>query len=77
MVGEGGLKKVGMAVGNDVDLMFLEMTTPHHDGAVNMAKEALTKAAQPESKTLSNQIIKAQDAEIKMMAGRKAKWNKQ
>ena len=41
-----------------------------------MAKEALTKAEHPEIKTLSNQIIKAQEAEIKMMADWKAKWSK-
>ncbi len=76
MMMDGGMKKMEMASGKDFDLMFLEMMTPHHAGAVTMGKEALTKAEHPEIKTLSNQIIKAQEAEIKMMADWKAKWSK-
>lgn len=60
----------------EFDLAFIEMMTAHHAGAVTMAKEALTKAEHAEIKTLSNEIIKAQDAEIKMMADWKAKWSK-
>ena len=75
MMGDG-MKKMETASGKDFDLMFVDMMTPHHAGAVTMAKEALTKAEHPEIKTLSNQIIKAQDAEIKMMADWKAKWSK-
>ena len=56
--------------------MFLDMMTPHHAGAVVMAKEALTKAEHPEIKTLANQIIKSQEAEIKQMAVWKAAWSK-
>lgn len=58
------------------DLAFIEMMIPHHDGAVEMAKEALTKSEKPEIKTLANQIIKAQEAEIKMMNEWKTKWSK-
>lgn len=58
------------------DLAFIEMMIPHHDGAVEMAKEALTKSEKPEIKTLANQIIKAQEAEIKMMGEWKEKWSK-
>ena len=75
MMGDS-MKKMASAGGKDFDLMFVDMMTPHHAGAVTMAKEALTKAEHPEIKTLSNQIIKAQDAEIKMMADWKAKWSK-
>ena len=76
MMMEGDMKKMEMASGKDFDLMFLDMMTPHHAGAITMAKEALTKADHPEIKTLSNQIIKAQDSEIKMMADWKSKWSK-
>ena len=58
------------------DLAFIEMMTPHHDGAVSMAKEALTKSEKPEIKTLAGNIIKAQEAEIKMMNEWKEKWSK-
>lgn len=75
MMGDG-MKKFEAASGKEFDLMFLDMMTPHHAGATVMAKEALTKAEHPEIKTLANQIIKAQDAEIKQMADWKAKWSK-
>lgn len=58
------------------DLAFIEMMIPHHQGAVLMAKEALTKGEKPEIKTLANNIIKAQEAEIKMMNEWKEKWAK-
>ncbi|MDQ3749046.1 MAG: DUF305 domain-containing protein [Acidobacteriota bacterium] len=75
MMGDG-MKKMEAATGKDFDIHFLDMMTPHHAGATTMAKEALTKAEHPEIKTLANQIIKAQEAEIKMMADWKAKWSK-
>jgi uncharacterized protein (DUF305 family) len=70
------MKKMEAASGKDFDIHFLDMMTPHHAGAVTMAKEALTKAEHPEIKTLANQIIRAQEAEIKMMGDWKAKWLK-
>jgi len=76
MMAGDGMKKMEAMTGKDFDTHFLDMMTPHHAGAVTMAKEALTKAEQPEIKTLANQIIKAQEAEIKMMADWKAKWSK-
>ena len=76
MMMDDGMKKMEAASGKDFDLMFLDMMTPHHQGATTMAKEALTKAEHPEIKTLANQIIKAQEAEIKQMADWKAKWSK-
>ncbi len=60
----------------EYDQAIVEMKTAHQAGAVTMAKEALTKAEHEEIKALSNQIIKAQDAEIQMMADWKAKWSK-
>ncbi|CAA9394325.1 MAG: hypothetical protein AVDCRST_MAG74-1179 [uncultured Pyrinomonadaceae bacterium] len=76
MMSGDGMKKFEAATGKEFDLLFLDMMTPHHQGATTMAKEALTKAEHPEIKTLANQIIKAQDAEIKQMADWKAKWSK-
>ena len=70
------MSKLSNAKDKDFDLMFLDMMTPHHAGAVTMSKEALTKSEKPEIKTLANNIIKAQEAEIKMMSDWKAKWSK-
>lgn len=70
------MKKMEDATGKDFDIHFLDMMTPHHAGAVTMSKEAITRAEHPEIKTMANNIIKAQEAEIKMMADWKAKWSK-
>lgn len=60
----------------DFDAEFIRLMIPHHNGAVLMAKEALTKSEKPEIKTLAGNIIKAQEAEIKMMKEWKTKWSK-
>ncbi len=60
----------------DFDLAFVEMMIPHHVGAVLMSKEALQKSEKTEIKTLAEQIIKAQEAEIKMMENWKIDWSK-
>ncbi len=70
------MAKLTNAKDKDFDLAFIDMMTPHHNGAVTMAKEAVTKAERPEIKTLANTIIKAQEAEVKMMNGWKEKWSK-
>ena len=70
------MKKMETASGKDFDVHFLDMMTPHHAGAVTMAKEALARAEHPEIKTLANQVIKEQEAEIKEMADWKSKWSK-
>lgn len=75
MMGDG-MKKWEAMTGTDFDVRFLEMMTPHHVGAVEMSREALEKAERQEIKTLANQIIKAQEAEIKQMADWKAKWTR-
>lgn len=67
--------KMNAAVGNEFDLMFINMMTPHHDGAITMAKEALTKAEHPEIKKLARQIIAAQTREIAQMSKWKSAWS--
>lgn len=70
------MKHLQGATGKDFDVDFLDMMTPHHEGAVKMARDAINKAEHAEIKTMSNQIIKAQEAEIKTMADWKSKWSK-
>lgn len=70
------MKKMETLTGTQLDLMFVEMMIPHHQGAVIMANEALQKSSKPEIKTLAGSIIKAQEAEIKQMTDWKAKWKK-
>ena len=44
--------------------MFLQMMTPHHQGAIEMSRLALTNSSSPRVKALANRIIKDQSAEI-------------
>jgi uncharacterized protein (DUF305 family) len=75
MTGDG-MKKLDAATGKEFDLMFLELMTEHHKGALVMAQDALSKAEHAEIKTLAGQIIKAQEAEIKQMSEWKSNWSK-
>lgn len=68
------MKKLGDARDKEFDLLFIEMMIPHHEGAITMSNDALQRSERAEIKTLANQIIKAQEAEIKMMQDWKAKW---
>jgi uncharacterized protein (DUF305 family) len=70
------MSKLSSAKDKAFDVLFIEMMIPHHDGAITMGREALPKSEKPEIITLANQIIKAQEAEIKMMNEWKAKWSK-
>lgn len=57
----------GDRVGGDINRMdshFIEQMIPHHEGAIDMATLALTKATHPEIKTLAIAIIEAQNKEI-------------
>lgn len=56
------------------DRMFVDMMIPHHEGAVVMAKDALTRARRSEVKALAQQIIDAQEREIEMMNRWKVEW---
>jgi uncharacterized protein (DUF305 family) len=56
------------------DARFIDSMIMHHEGAVAMANDALKQAERPEIKTLSEAIIKAQEAEIKQMQEWRKAW---
>lgn len=58
----------------DLDLRFIDAMTPHHQGAVVMAKAAQQKSKRPEIKKLAAEIIKAQDIEIAQMKQWRKAW---
>jgi uncharacterized protein (DUF305 family) len=58
----------------DLDLRFIDAMTPHHQGAVVMAKEAQQKSKRSEIKTLAADIINAQDKEIAQMKQWRKAW---
>lgn len=57
---------LGLADAN-YDLRFIDAMIPHHQGAVEMAKETQQKSKRPEIKKLADEIIKAQNQEISQM----------
>jgi uncharacterized protein (DUF305 family) len=56
------------------DLRFIDAMIPHHQGAVEMAKEAQQKSQRPEIKKLADEIIKAQNQEISQMKQWRTAW---
>ncbi|MGB8702794.1 MAG: DUF305 domain-containing protein [Thermosynechococcaceae cyanobacterium] len=58
----------------DLDLRFFDGMTPHHQGAVKMAKEAQQKSKRPEIQKLAIDIIQAQDTEIVQMKQWRKAW---
>jgi uncharacterized protein (DUF305 family) len=56
------------------DALFIDSMIMHHQGAIEMANQALTEATKPEIKTLAEAIIKAQEAEIGQMQEWRKNW---
>lgn len=52
----------------DADFDFVQAMLPHHRGAIDMARIVLEKGKDPEIKKLATEILKAQEAEIKLMS---------
>jgi uncharacterized protein (DUF305 family) len=70
------MKTLETATGKEFDFAFIDAMISHHAGAVQMAKDALAKTEKPEIKTLAQNIIKAQEGEIKKMQAWKTAWSK-
>ena len=56
------------------DALFIDSMIMHHQGAIDMANQALKEATKPEIKTLAENIIKAQESEIKQMQDWRKAW---
>lgn len=67
-----------MMIGEDeskpFDQRFIEAMISHHQGAIDMAEMALEQAEHEEIRTLAEEIIAAQIAEIEQMQGWLADW---
>ncbi len=53
--------------GDDFDMAFIDMMIPHHEGAIEMAKQAETAAKHGEIREMARDIIGAQQTEIDRM----------
>jgi len=79
---KGGTEMMNSAHMKDMDEMdpahfdghFLSMMIKHHEGAVEMAKDAQRRAERPEIKQIAQEIVREQEAEIRQMRAWKAKW---
>lgn len=56
------------------DLMFIDMMTPHHASAMDMAEVAATRAEHPEIRSLAADIIASQGAENEQMQAWRDQW---
>ena len=59
------------------DLRYINMMISHHEGAVKMSQDALTKSQRPEIKELAQNIITAQQQEIKQLKTWRMQWYSQ
>lgn len=69
----GGMMR-GMMGGDMTDRMFLRMMIPHHQLAIEMAEDALINAGHTGVKSLAQEIIDGQSAEITEMEGYLSDW---
>lgn len=68
-------KQYAALTGDDYDKAFIANMIVHHEGAVDMAKLALTNASRQEIKDMANDIISAQTGEITEMQQWQKQWN--
>jgi uncharacterized protein (DUF305 family) len=65
----GNMMGNGMMGGSALDVMFLKMMIPHHQMAVDMSDEALSKVEHPDLRDLAQKIRDEQSSEIELMKG--------
>jgi uncharacterized protein (DUF305 family) len=73
MMSEADMRQLRLSNGEDFDVMFLDMMTAHHQGAIDMATIELRDGSLPQVKRLAQQIIDAQQQEIDQLT----KWQQQ
>ncbi|MBD3882408.1 DUF305 domain-containing protein [Phormidium tenue FACHB-886] len=61
----------------EFDLRFINAMIPHHQGALDMAKQAQEKSDRPEIKQLAQEIITSQQQEIEQMEQWRKQWYNQ
>ncbi|MEU3017408.1 MULTISPECIES: DUF305 domain-containing protein [unclassified Nocardiopsis] len=67
MLSEDQMAELEAAEGERFDTLFLEFMVLHHEGAVDMARAELDDGVNPEARELAQEIIDAQEGEIRQM----------
>jgi uncharacterized protein (DUF305 family) len=67
MVDEATMSKLKSLNGTDFDKLWLESMISHHQGAIEMAKAELANGANVDAKSLAQNIVTTQEAEIGQM----------
>jgi uncharacterized protein (DUF305 family) len=70
------LAKLDSLKENAFDLEFIHQMIPHHEGAIVMANDALSKDTNAELKKLAEDIVQAQGSEINRMHLWEKEWHK-
>jgi uncharacterized protein (DUF305 family) len=74
MMSEADMRQLRLSNDEDFDLMFLDMMTAHHQGAIDMATTELRDGSLPEVKRLAQQISDAQQGEIDQFTRWRQEW---
>ncbi len=69
-----GTPRTGSATEAPFDQRFIDMMVPHHQGAIAMAQIAQQRAQRPEIKQMAEEVIRAQDGEIRQMKQWRQSW---
>ncbi len=67
MVDEASMTTLESLRGAEFDRLWLQSMVGHHEGAIAMAKTEIADGANADAKTLAEQIVTAQQAEISQM----------
>ncbi len=70
----GAMQPTAVAGTAPYDAQFIDSMIMHHQGAIDMANQALKEAEKPEIKTLAENIVKAQQSEIAQMQDWRKAW---
>lgn len=67
MMSNAQMQQLTASSGPAFDRMFLQMMITHHQGAIDMSRTELAQGSNPATRQLAQQIITAQQAEIREM----------
>ena len=68
MASDTQLAELGRATGTAADLLFVQLMTPHHEGAVEMAEAFLAMSDEPQMTWLAEAVVTGQERELRILA---------